>query len=367
MSDPATEPVRVAVWGTGRLGTACIRAIERMPELVLTAALSYDDAKRGRDAGEVAGIDPVGVVVTTDRAEVLASEAECVLYVAMDFGDWRSDADLLELLESGKNVVTSLPYKNLKWRGTDVAEQFATAATQGGVTFYASGVDPDFVSERMVLTASGLCGEVDHIHVRELFRCDTIGAEVFAIAGFGTPVDDEGQRAFLAGMTANYSAPSMAYVAERMGRPLDRIVPTVTSHPAPVDIDVPQAEIRAGTTAMLTIRHDGYSDGDIFYSLELCYFLTDVMRPAEATVDECWFVTIEGRPSVRVTLEGLASAATGALRYDDDPTPPGYYLTATPLLQAIPAVVAAAPGVRDTFGADQLHWKRDLRDGLALH
>ena len=367
MSEPLKVPVKVGVWGTGRLGVACIRAIERMPELALTAALAYDDAKRDRDAGEVAGIGPNGVTVTTDRDALLVSDAACVLYLAMDFGDWRSDADLLDLLEAGKNVVTALPYKNLKWRGTEIAARFEAAAKQGGATLYASGVDPDFVSERLVLTASGLCSEVSHIHVRELFRCDTIGAEVFAIAGFGKPVDDEGQREFLAGMTANYCVPSMTYVAERMGRPLDRVTPTVQSHPAPVDIELPQTTIAAGTTAMLSIRHDGYSEGELFSTIELCYFLTDLMRPAEANVDECWFVTIEGRPSVRVTLEALASASTGALRYDDDPTPPGYYLTAAPLLQAIPAVVAAAPGVKDAFGVDQLHWKRDQRTGLALH
>jgi hypothetical protein len=332
----------------------------------VVGVLSYTDAKRGRDAGDVAGTAPTGVTVTTDRDELLASDAQCVLYVAMDFGDWRSDTDLVDLLEAGKNVVTALPYRNLGWRGEEVAARFAAAATRGGSTFYASGVDPDFVSERMVLTASGLCSEVDRIHVRELFRCDTIGEEVFAVAGFGKPLDDEGQRAFLAALTANYCVPSMMRVAERMGRPLDRTVPAVTSHAAPVDLELAHGSIAAGTTAMLSIRHDGYAGDDLFYSLELCYFLTDVMRPAEADVDECWFVTIEGRPSLRVTLEGFASAERRTLRYDDDPTPPGYYLTASPLLQAIPATVAAPPGVTDDLGAEPLHWKRDLRAGLAL-
>ena len=70
----------------------------------------YNPAKVGRDAGELIGQEPVGIVATDDLDELLALEADCVLYNAL--GSALVDLsgpvdDLVRLLESGKNVVSS--------------------------------------------------------------------------------------------------------------------------------------------------------------------------------------------------------------------------------------------------------------------
>jgi hypothetical protein len=74
-----------------------------------------------------------------------------------------------------------------------------------------------------------------------------------------------------------------------------------------------------------------------------------VNRPAEAPVDECWIVELEGRPSVRTVVESLASVRDGTTRYADDPRgiAPGYWITAGPLIRAIPVVIAAQPGIKE--------------------
>jgi hypothetical protein len=76
--------------------------------------------------------------------------------------------------------------------------------------------------------------------------------------------------------------------------------------------------------------------------------------PTEAPVDECWIVEIEGQPSVRVVVQSLASVVNNTTRYADDPKsiPPGYWITAGPLVRAIPIAMAARRESRNRVAND---------------
>jgi hypothetical protein len=63
---------RVAVWSTGGVGSNAIRAIARRPDLDLVGVWVHTPEKVGRDAGELAGIDLLGIVATDDAEAVLA-------------------------------------------------------------------------------------------------------------------------------------------------------------------------------------------------------------------------------------------------------------------------------------------------------
>ena len=103
-----SKPYRVAVAGLGGLGACAIREILRLPEMELAAVLAYSPQKHGKDAGELVGVGTTGVRATTDFAEFLNSDAQCVIYTARYHGDWRSDEQILALLEAGKSVITRL-------------------------------------------------------------------------------------------------------------------------------------------------------------------------------------------------------------------------------------------------------------------
>ena len=77
---------RVTVLGaSGRMGKALIRLIAASGEHELVGALGEPgDLSRGRDAGQVAGVDPLGVLVTDDLSVALAG-AGTGCEVAIDF------------------------------------------------------------------------------------------------------------------------------------------------------------------------------------------------------------------------------------------------------------------------------------------
>src|SRR5437762_2085959 len=56
-----TSPVRVAVWSTGGIGSIAIGAVTRRPDLELVGVWVHSPDKEGRDAGELAGGEPIGL------------------------------------------------------------------------------------------------------------------------------------------------------------------------------------------------------------------------------------------------------------------------------------------------------------------
>ena len=85
-------------WATGNIGSHSLRAVIAHPNLDLVGLYVYSEDKAGRDAGELCGVAPTGVLATRDVGEILALQPDCVLYMAD-----RVDVDVLcQLLEAGR-------------------------------------------------------------------------------------------------------------------------------------------------------------------------------------------------------------------------------------------------------------------------
>lgn len=74
MSAGAERPrVRVFQVATGNVGREMIKRIRHQPDLELVGLHCYSTDKIGRDAGEIVGIEPVGVIATGSVEELLAT------------------------------------------------------------------------------------------------------------------------------------------------------------------------------------------------------------------------------------------------------------------------------------------------------
>src|SRR5262245_29232277 len=78
--------IRVAHIGTGNVGRLALRGLLANPQFELTGICVSSEAKVGRDAGELAGLDvSTGFAATSDLEAVLATEPDCALYCAMEY------------------------------------------------------------------------------------------------------------------------------------------------------------------------------------------------------------------------------------------------------------------------------------------
>ena len=357
------DPYRVIVYGPGGLGTVALYETHRLPEFELVGVRAYSSRKDGVDAGSLLGLEPFGVAASTDPEVLAGIDCDCVLYTARDMGDHNTDDEIVSLLESGRNVVTPLPYQNAHlFREPGFVARLERACQAGRSTFHATGIDPDIVTGRVALALTGMCTRLDHLTIRETWPANKLDPALLRIVGFGLS-PEEADNPLAAGISDSVLR-SIGRSAERsLGVVYDRVEEVHEYVPTPRDIDIPGFPVRAGTVGCVSHSFVGFVGGEPFFTMQYNWVLGHDMLPAGIAPHERWVVEIEGTPSARLVIDMRGSLAGHRPYYQvgDARTDPGYHGTIAPCLQAIPFVVEAGPGVLPSFEPD-LHWKSDLRD-----
>jgi len=108
--------IRTALIGTGNCGSLALKQLVSDARFDLTGVWVSSDAKVGKDAGELAGLDvTTGVDASDDLDAIIAAKPECIVYCAM--GDTRlpdAMADVRKILAAGVNVSKTLREKVIR-------------------------------------------------------------------------------------------------------------------------------------------------------------------------------------------------------------------------------------------------------------
>jgi hypothetical protein len=253
----ASAKVRSVVqWATGPVGRHAIAAVIDHPDLELVGAFGYRGDKVGRDVGEISGIGPVGVTVTGDREEILALDADCVLYMAQ--GDTNPKAaidDICALLASGKNVVSTAvtPLIYPASMGPRVVDRLEHACADGATSFHATGIEPGWASEVLPLAMSGIFRSIDSLLVQEVLDYSSYDNAfmLFDVMGFGRAPDATdvlgADPAVVAGV---FRAPLML-MADGFGAAIEEFAFDRQVWPTYEAFDIAAGRIEAGTVAAL--------------------------------------------------------------------------------------------------------------------
>lgn len=343
----AAQPVRVVVWATGWIGRIAIEAINRRPGLELVGAWVHSADKAGRDAGDVAGIGPIGVATVATRDEVLALSPDCVCYCGPDatiaphtFDDYEA------FLGAGIDVVTvSTPGLVAPEAYADgVVDRLRTAALDGGASLYASGIEPGFAGDHLPLTLLTMSDTVRSVRTTEYFSYADYGVTfmMFDVFGFGRPLDHEPIMA-MPGIQAGTWAPPVRMVASVLGVELDRIDETYEREVTDVALDVAAGHIPAGTVGAVRMQTIGVVDDRPAIVIEHVNRMADHLArewwPADVR-DGTYRIDIDGTPSLRNDLT-LGTADTASEQ--------GMWATAMRIVNAIEPLHVAAPGLHSSM------------------
>ncbi|MFA6576752.1 MAG: diacylglycerol kinase, partial [Nocardioides sp.] len=74
------EIKRVVVWGTGVVGTMVIAEIVKSPAFELVGVGVSNPDKVGKDAGEICGIAPTGVLATDSVDDLVALRPDALVH-----------------------------------------------------------------------------------------------------------------------------------------------------------------------------------------------------------------------------------------------------------------------------------------------
>jgi 4-hydroxy-tetrahydrodipicolinate reductase len=314
-----TTPVTFASYGLGPIGQGIAKlALDRGNRMV--AAIDVDPEKVGKDAGVLLGVPALGVTVTGDGAAAMAARPRVVLHCTSSRLA-HVTPQILQCVEVGAHVISTCEELSFPWRHhPEDAHRIDAAAKARGVTVVGVGVNPGFVMDLLPLVLTGPCRQVRSITVTRVVDAGKrrLPLQRKVGAGMSRAEFETGVKAGTIGHVG--LGESIAMTAAALGWTIDDIAETI--EPVMVASDVrglhQVAVGRGGGRALVTL---------------------DLTMAVGATAPHDT-VTIDGDPMLSVTAAGgiHGDVATWAIA-----------------VNAIPRVVAAAPGLQTVSDLPPLH------------
>ncbi len=328
---------RVIQWMTGDVGQVGVRHFADNPTFDLVAVLVHNKDKVGKDAGQIAGVAPTGVIATDDVESVIAMNADCVFYTPVIM-----DTDTVcRLLRSGKNVVTTSGFFYPTEDFRDGGEQIRAACADGGTSFHGGGIHPGYAGDILPMTLARVMNRIDKIVVYEVVNVLTDAPlDHIDWMGFGKDVDKFLSEPTILGLGVPFFAQSMHMIADGLGVSIDEVTAAeVKAAVATEDIPHPLGAIPRGTVAAQHHEWTAWVGGTPLIVFHAIYLTSapDKIDPAWDWGKTRYRIVIEGDPSTELTLEGV-DRPDGTMHH------PGYDWTAMGAINAIPDVCDAPPG-----------------------
>jgi len=341
-----TEQIRVFQVATGNVGTEMIKRIAAHPDLSLIGLHCYTPEKVGRDAGEIAGLAPNGVIATGSVEEIIAAQPDVVTFHGVF-----PDEDLyVQVLEAGINIVTTADWITGWHRdanhphpsGRPVSEVLAAAAAKGGATFYGTGMNPG-LNQILGVVCSADVAEIENVTTIESVDVSCHhSADTWKEVGYGLPVDDPR----LPGMLEKYTrvfADSVLLMADCFDVHLDEVKFSYELGACTKDVDLGWYQLPKGSLGGNYIKYQGLVGGVPKIETHLEWQMTPHTDPSW-DIKGCYITQVMGDPCVYNKHMIFPKPGVDL----SDPTSfasIGMTVTGLPALNAIKSVVAAAPGL----------------------
>ena len=318
------EKIKVVQMGLGPIGNKATLYLAERANMQIVGAVDADPAKVGQDVGVLAGLAPLGVVVKQDIAQALAGQAADVALLTTSSALTRIADQLKQVLPFGVHVVSSCEELSFPWQTNPaLAGEIDELAKKHGVSVLSTGVNPGFLMDFLPIAMTGVCKSVRQVTVERIqdatFRRipfqKKIGAGLTQ-AEFQTKVEQGVLRHV--GLTE-----SVQMIASRLGWRLDSTSDEIAPVVAVKDVSLGDGVIEAGK--VLGVRQIGRG---IVNGREA---ITLFFRAAIGEPESRDRIVIDGEPSIDSCIKGGVN---------------GDVATCAILVNAIPAVMKARPGLR---------------------
>jgi hypothetical protein len=224
----------------------------------------------------------------------------------------------------------------------DPHPRIVDACRRGGASMFGSGVNPGFAEVLAIVTA-GVCDRIDKITITEAADTTLYDSPATEMpAGFARPIDDPALPAMTAHGTAVFGE-AVAMIADALGVELDEIVCEAEYAATTQDLDLGSWTIEAGCVAGIAASWHGKYHGRSLIELRVRWKKGQTLDP-DWPIEHGYLIEVDGRPTIRTRLEILPPPDFEATTFEDFMVL-GMILTAMPAINAIPQVVAAAPGI----------------------
>jgi 4-hydroxy-tetrahydrodipicolinate reductase len=317
--------IKVMHVGLGPIGAGVVRQVANRKGFQIVAAVDIDPAKVGRDLGDVCGVDRrLRVKVTDDiRATIKATKPDVAVLCTRS--SLRKVLPEFEAVLKMKVPIVStteeLAYPVRSNAGT--AKKIDAMAKRARVAVLGTGVNPGFTMDALPIALTGVCERVDKIEVarvqdariRRLPFQQKIGAGLTREAFMAKVAEGSVRHVGL--------AESITMIADALGWKLDRVTDEIAPKIATDRVSSEFITVEPGQVSGLMQDGFGYRKGEAVIHLHMEAYLG-----APASFDA---VRITGNPPIEMQIAGGVH---------------GDVATASIVVNSIPKVIQAAPGLR---------------------
>lgn len=291
------------------------------------AAYSRNPRFVGQDLGLLAGIRPLGLVIAGDRAAALEQPAE-VLVVATTSFLKEVAGDLEAGIARGINVITTAEEAAFPWlTDAQLTDHLDRLAKERKVSVLGVGLNPGFIFDALLLTATGVAWDVQRIRVRRVVDISRFSAAIQRRIGIGfsTSEFDHGVRS--GSITGHIGFPqTFALLSKCLGRTLSHIEKSFEPLIAARECSNEHLRVQAGQTAGFIQRVTGFVNDVPWLEAE---FVAHIDPESAGFVAEDR-ISFEGYNSINLVISPGCNPQRGS---------------AAMIANCIPRVVEARPGV----------------------
>lgn len=322
--ESARAPVRVALYGFGRVGRRMAAVLARRDGVQVVAVISRSLA--GQPARRHVPDLPEVLAVAADAGRALADvRPDVVLHATVPTLN-EAAAQITEAIRAGAQVISTCEELAYPWvahrKAADVLDR---EAREAGVAVLGAGVNPGFVFDALVLEALSARSFPSEIAVSRVTDASGFGPAVRERLGLGLTAAAFEARIASGGIAGHIGfRESMDMIGAAMGTRVERFDESIR----PLIAERAEEGVAQGTAAGLVQQAIGTCGGGLRFDFRLSLHI----RPQALGLDVVDQVRIQ---------DGDA-----AHEIQVRPASPPVETAAAEVVNAIPAVLAAAPGLR---------------------
>ncbi len=318
------EPLKVLQYGVGPIGASIVKVLSARPQVQIVGGVDVDPEKVGRDLGEIAGTQKLGVRVSKDAKATLTEYKPDVVVHCTGSYLKAVAPQLLECIDAGASVVSTteeLAYPFEKF--PELAEEIDSKARAKGVAVLGTGINPGFVMDTLVLVLSDVCQSVNAIRAERVVDAARRRLPLQTKVGAGLSVEEFNKRVTEGTIRHVGLSESVSLIASAIGWKLGEIQERITPVVAEAQVQTDYVKVEKGKVAGIRQVAKGLLAGQEVIVLDLRMYVS-AKDPHDS-------ILIDGVPPIDMIIRG-------GLHGDE--------ATAGIVANAVMAITGVTPGLR---------------------
>ena len=310
--------------GIGPIGQKMVKYAVDRGYFNIVGAVDPDPEKAGKDLGELCGINPLGVIVSSNLDEAIKGKSAEVAIVMTVSSVVAFESQIVELAKAKLHIVSTCEELFYPWKTQpELSKRIDEVCRENGVVCVGTGVNPGYLMDFLPTVLTGPCQDVKKVEVWRVQDASVRRIPFQQKIGAGLTLE-EFEVKKKSGTLRHVGLPeSVDYIANKLGWKLDRNVETLEPVIAEKDIDTGYKAIFKGMACGVHQVGRGFiGDKEV---------ITLNFKAAVGEPEPYEQVRIDGEPVIQSKISGGVN---------------GDIATCAITLNAVKSVLSASPGLK---------------------